>query len=303
MAVIDLRPLVGETVVVYFGGSAGSIDALTFGNALIAFVDAARAVNEVVYPGDEIEIRLEAQADGSFKAQLRRVRKGLPGFLGRGAENLFWTFVGAAIMYAVVGDQRPRIELRTDEVIIETGKDRLIVPREVHDKMPNVQRSPEVRANLNHTFRIIQKDQAVKSFGMLHRLESRADENSPLMIPREDFSMVIEKSAVPLEQTEKIRLRQVEARLIILKAWVNGANRKWMFEWNGVPISAPIKDELFLQRVRNHEQLFGSRDALDVELTFKQNFVDSLGVYENDPNSFVIKRVIKPVPRALQARL
>ena len=303
MAVIDLRPLAGDTVVVYFGGPPGSIDALTFGNALIALVDTANAVNELVFPGDDIEIRLEAQADGSFKALLRRTRKGLPGFLGRGAENLFWTFVGAAITYVALGDQRPKVDIKTDEVIIETGKDRIIVPREVHEKMPNVQRSPEVRASVNQTFRIIQKDQAVESFGMLPRLEPPADKPLPFVIPREDFLAAIEKSAVPPEQIEKVRTRQVEARLIVLKAWVSGANRKWMFEWNGVPISAPIKDEEFLHKVRNHEYLFGSRDALDVELTFKQNFVPSLNVYENDTNSFVVKRVIRTVPRQVQAGL
>ena len=105
MPEIDLRPLAGDRVVVYFGGPPGSIDAVTFGNALLAFVDTAFAVNEVIDPGEAIEIVLEAQADGSFKTRLRKVRKGLPGFLGRGTENLLWTFVGAALMYALFGDR------------------------------------------------------------------------------------------------------------------------------------------------------------------------------------------------------
>jgi hypothetical protein len=70
-----------------------------------------------------------------------------------------------------------------------------------------------------------------------------------------------------------------------------------------VPLSAPVKDDTFLDRLANRDYLIGAGDALDVILTFKQNFVESLGVYENDPNSFVVKKVIKPVPRGVQARL
>ena len=300
MADIDLRHLSGDSAVIYFGGPRGSIDALTFANAVIALVDTARAVNEIVYPGEEIEIRLEAQADGSFKALLRRVRKGLPGFLARGAENLFWTFVGAAIAYAVLGDQKPKITINTDEVLVESGNDRIIVPREVHEKMPNVQRSPEVRSSVNQTFRIVQRDQGVTSIGITATLHDRSP---ALVIPRVEFDNIIKQTAVPPALIEKVRLREVQARLIILKAWLNHTNRKWSFEWNGVPVSAPIKDGQFLDQLGNREYLIGAGDALDVILMFKQNYIESLGVYENDPNSFVVKQVIKPIPRSVQTRL
>ena len=100
-----------------------------------------------------------------------------------------------------------------------------------------------------------------------------------------------------LPEQPKERIVKERARVVVLKAWLNHAKRKWSFEWNGVPISAPIADTEFLNKLDRREILFGSGDALDVEITFKQNYDSALGIFVNDPNSFVITRVIRPVPR------
>jgi hypothetical protein len=101
-----------------------------------------------------------------------------------------------------------------------------------------------------------------------------------------------------LEETPTGRVRKESARLVILKAWLNHAKRKWSFEWNGVPISAPIAGTDFLDRLDRREHLLGAGDALDVEITFKQNFDPALGVYVTEPNSYLVTRVIRPVPRS-----
>ena len=93
MTVIDLRSLEGDQVVIHFGGAITSVDAYTFANALIAFADTARAVNDVINPGQAIEIRLDAVGPGSFRAIVRRIQKGLGGFFSRGAQDVFWGIV------------------------------------------------------------------------------------------------------------------------------------------------------------------------------------------------------------------
>jgi hypothetical protein len=55
MAVIGLDRFFEDTIVVHFGGKAGSIDAYTFAEALIGFADTAYAVSSVIDPGQEIE--------------------------------------------------------------------------------------------------------------------------------------------------------------------------------------------------------------------------------------------------------
>ena len=40
-----------DTIVLHFGGSAGSIDAYTLAEALIGFADTARAISATIEPG------------------------------------------------------------------------------------------------------------------------------------------------------------------------------------------------------------------------------------------------------------
>lgn len=90
---------------------------------------------------------------------------------------------------------------------------------------------------------------------------------------------------------------------MILKAWFKPGARKWSFEWNGYPITAPIKDPEFWARLENREHLIGAGDALDVILTFEEVFVEEFGLYVADPNTYVIEKVIRPVPRSSQPNL
>ena len=300
---VDLRLLHGDSVVVYFGKADHRIDAYTFANALIAFTDTARSVNAVLNGGGDIEVVLEAVTEGSVRALLRRIQKGAPGFLADGAKTLFWTAVVMAILNPILSPpQKMEVIVNSDEVIVTDGSQRIIVPRAVHEAMGNVNRSPEVRANVARTYRALQGDPAITDFGLMPNTSTVAE--PPIFkVPQQDFPKAIQNLAVPPEVFEKTRTREENARLIVLKAWFNHSKKKWSFEWNGVPISAPIKDEKFLAAIENREHLFGNGDALDVLLTFKQNFDDALGVYKNDQNSYVVKEVIKPVPRAVQARL
>ena len=94
---IDLREFEGDQIVIHFGGSLTSVDAYTFANSLLAFADTIRAVNTVINPNQNIEVRLEAIGPGSFRAVIKRVKKGLGGLFSRGAEQVFWGIVAALI--------------------------------------------------------------------------------------------------------------------------------------------------------------------------------------------------------------
>jgi len=303
MADIDLRLLRGDTVVVYFGGKGHSVDAYTFANALIAIADTARSVNAVLYPGEDIEIILDGTEPGSFRARLRRIQKGAPGFFSRGAETLFWTAVGLVFLDPLLSPPpRVSISVNTQEVVIEDGDKTIIVPRYTYDAMANLRKSPDVQANVASAFKAMEGDSSLRDFGLAPDTTPKAA--PPVFtIPQEDFSGAVTRLAIPPEIIEKTRPREEKARVLILKAWLNHSSKKWSFEWNGVPISAPVKDDAFLNTLDSGENRLGAGDALDVVLTFKQNFVESLGVYETDPTSFVVKEVVKLVPRNVQARL
>ena len=194
-----------------------------------------------------------------------------------------------------------KITVKTDEVVIETGGDTIIVPRAVYDQMPMVRTNPEVQRNLSRTFQVIEEDHAIENFGLTPHLN---DPQPLVQVPRTEFPKLA--SMPPLIEEipgEKRRERTERARLVILKAWLVPGNRKWSFEWNGVPLSAPIKDDSFFDKLASHEILIGQGDALDVELKYEQDYDEGLGVYVNDVQTFQVMRVFAPVPRARQIRL
>lgn len=82
MATIDLRTTSdGDGFVIYFGGQPNEVDSYTFANALVAVADAFREINAQVNSGTALEVRLEALAAGSFKAQVKGLRKNLSSLL------------------------------------------------------------------------------------------------------------------------------------------------------------------------------------------------------------------------------
>jgi hypothetical protein len=302
MATVRLDAFSEDTIVLHFGGPEGTIDAYTLANALIGFADIAYAVNATIDPGQEIEIIVEATGPGSYRTVIRKLKKGFTGGVLSGiAGTILWNVVSNVIYDATLkgADPKPQIIVNTNEVIIKHGNDTIIVPRNVHDAAENAKKNPAVQTGLKKTFESLEADPRVTDFGITGSI---SDPHPLITIPRSDFPLVV-TPIVDIDEQPQERTRKERARLVILKAWLNHAKRKWSFEWNGVPLSAPIADKEFLDQLDRREHLLGSGDALDVELTYKQTFDSALGVYVNDPNSFVVTRVIRPVPREPQKRL
>lgn len=294
MTTFDFRRFENDYVVIHFGGSFSSVNAYTFAHSLIAFADTARAVNAAINPGQEIEIRLEAVGPGSYRAVVRRVKERVEGFFSRGAENVFWALVATVIWENVIrNDPGTNITINTDEVIIQTGKDKVIVPRKAYDQLPNVKSNPDVQRGVRETFETLKRDEAVENFG----ITSALDDRSPTVtIPRREFARLSEQP-INVESTEKRRKRKVRARIIISKAWLDHPRRKWTFQWNDVPISAPIRDEAFLETIARRDYLIGAGDALDADISYEQQYNEQLEMYENDPHSFAVEKVHKPITR------
>jgi hypothetical protein len=294
MAIISLGEFREDTIVVHFGGEFAGIDVYTFADSLIGFADTARAVSATIDPGQEIEIRVEATGPGSYRTVIRRWKKGYGGVLSHAAAAIFWGVV-ANVVYdnLIKNDPKPQIIINSDEVIYQIGTDTIIVPRSIYDSAQNAKKNPDVQDGLRRTFLPLQSNGNVTEFGLTTRLHDAV----PLVrVPRDAFTSITEP-AVITEDPQHERTRTETARLVILKAWLNHAKRKWSFEWNGIPISAPIIDRDFLDRIDRREYLIGAGDALDVTIVFKQTLDPILQVYINDPNSFVISKIIKPIPK------
>jgi len=295
MAAVTLGEFQDDSIVLHFGGATASIDADTFARSLLGFIETARAINAVVNPGQEIELRLEARGPGSYRAVVRRVKRDLGGFFSRGAEAVFWGIVATVIYEHVIkSDPHITVTINSNGATVEGGAESVFIPREIFDSAKNAEKDPAVRRGLRHTFEPLQQDQTVTEFGLIPRL---TDTLPTIKVPREIFQSFIEPIVIEEELPSLERVREESARLVILKAWLNHGNRKWAFEWNGVPISAPIADVGFLDKLQRREFKLGAGDALDAVVTYRQVLDSKLGVHVNDQNSFVISEVKAVVPR------
>jgi hypothetical protein len=276
-----------DRVVVHFGGQTNSIDAQTYALALLGFTATAKAVNAVINPGQEIEIWVEADGSGSYRTWVRKVHKGLGGFFSEGYKAVFWGIIGTLIYdHFIKNEPNIQVQINTDEVIIARGTDRVVIAQ-------NAKKDLEVQKGLERTFAPLEANPSVTDFGLT---QSMSDAKPSIQIPRESFQLYIRQPGLISAAPESERIRSETARVLIIKAWLNHKKRKWAFEWNGVPISAPIADEAFLDKIAARKYLIGHGDALDVEITFKQTFNTRLGVYQNDEQSFVIAKVIDVIP-------
>jgi hypothetical protein len=181
------------------------------------------------------------------------------------AGTILWNVVSSVIYDATLkgADPKPQIIINTTEVIIKHGNDTIIVPRTVHEASENAKKSPAVQKGLKKTFESLEADPHVTEFGITCSI---ADPRPLFTIPRSEFPLVV-TPIVDIEEQPQERTRKERARLVVLKAWLNHSKRKWSFEWNGVPLSAPIADKEFLDQLDRREHLLGSGDALDVEIT------------------------------------
>lgn len=297
MGVVDLRKFDDDQIVIHYGGELTSVDAYTFGNSLVAFADTLRALNASLNPGQSIEVRLDAVGAGSFRAKIRRMKKGFGGFFSRAPENLFWSMFTLLVLQPTLQEQGQSTTVYDDRVEIRQGDDVIIVSREAFSQLPNVRSNPDVQRNLQRAFQVIEEDEAIENFGVTPKL----DDKDPLVqIPRDDFANLAAMPEIAAGDGSKRRpFKQENVRLVILKAWLKGGSkRKWQFEWNGVPISAPITDQEFLGRMDRHEQLIGSGDAIDATLEFYQNFDENIGTWTNDANSYQVTSVHRYLSRS-----
>jgi len=285
--ITTLEKLEGDTIVLCFGGVFSSINANIFARSLIGFVQTARAISDTIDPDDEIEFRLETMADGSFRAVVKKIQNHAGGFLGRGAENVFWGIVGAVIYNQFVGSD-PKIYVTTtaNEVVVESGAQRVVVPRNVYDAARNAEKVPAVQQGLRETFSPLLEDASITDFGLTQSISAE-----PLFkIPRSHFPVFGDETRV-VEIPTAERMKSARANLVILKAWLNHSNRKWTFDWNGMLVSAFIEDVKFLDKLQRREFKIGAGDALDAVLVYKETFLNSVGTFVIDHNSFVVTEV------------
>ncbi len=130
MREIDLRQF-DDIFYLYFGVDQHHVNAETLAKSLLNFTEGLKRTENIVNVGHELEIIVETLENGSFKVKLRQVRKSLNNvFSKQNLTALGISLLAAAIWDFATPDKEINIIVNTNEYIIETEKERIILPRE-----------------------------------------------------------------------------------------------------------------------------------------------------------------------------
>jgi hypothetical protein len=275
MNVVDVSKF-EDSVVIHFATEGPRINAYTLASTLVAVADAAKAANSSLNLGYDIEIVVEAIGPGSFRVNIKA--------LYSAARNLFSKEVVTALAISVIAnyiyeralsvDHSVRVVVNTDEVVIETNGERIIVPRNVYDATRRAEKNPHFVRAVARTFEAVATDEKVTGFGLVPRMDSPPPE---ITIPREIIGKL--SFDVPEDPTNRVIVEQCE--LQIVKAILERGHRKWEFMWRGIKISAPITCDRFYEEFFAHQITIAPGDSLKVRLAIKQVRDDMTGIYSN----------------------
>lgn len=280
--------------IIYFGGRLKRVNAYTLASSLVSIADTVKAANSIINPGYEVEVVVEAFAEGSFKARVRAIYNGISSNIFS-TDNLKNIALGVVVSYVyqhtLAPDQVVNIIVNTDEVIMEQDGNKIIVPREVHDYAQKVEKSDKFVQSIGKTFEALERDKDIESFGFTPNL---SNEIPLISVPRSKFSLLSNAPSVEENQRSVIEI----AELYILRAILDRGNRKWEFVWRGIKISAPVLDEKFYDDFFAHKITIAPGDSIEVKLKIYQLRNNDTGIFTNE--RYEVIEVRRHVPRLKQ---
>ena len=295
MKVVDISAF-KDSVALHFETNDHEINAYTLASILSSIADAAKAANSSINIGCEIEIVVEALGQGSFRAKIKALYKE--------GKNLFSSqlvkevIIGIIINYiydrTFASDNNVKIEIHTDEVVIEKGDEKIVVSRNVHDATREAEKNPKFTQAMDKTLNAIVQDTNIEGIGFVQDI---GDPKPDIIISRES---IIEGSGIVADE-EGSRIITELVELKILKAILERSRKKWGFMWRGVKISAPVTDMQFYNRFCARDITIAPGDSLHVTLQIKQIKDDDTGVYVN--KSYEVVEVHEHIPASKQAKL
>ena len=295
MRVLEIKHF-QDCVVLHFETEGKRINAYTLASTLVSIADAAKAANDTINPGYDVEIVVEAFGPGSFRAKLTAVY--------RKHHNLFSQQIALALVIGILGNyiyertlatkNGVKVQIFTDEVIIEQGDERIVIPRNVYDATRQVEKEPRFVNAMSRTFQAIAQDSEVKSFGLVKEL---SDPPPELVVSRE---AIIQLATTTMPEPDN-RVVSEMVDLQIIKAILERGVRKWEFMWRGVKINAPITHLAFYDSFDAHRITIAPGDILRAKIAITQHLDAKTGIYTNV--NYEVVEVFEHIPRLRQSDL
>jgi len=285
-----------DSVVLYFDTSNTRINAYTLASTLVSIADAAKAANSSINAGHDIEIVVEAIGEGSFKAKISAIYND--------SKNIFSSQLVAGVVIGLLSnyiyervlsvDDSIKVIINSDEVIIEKGDEKIVVPRNIYEATREAEKNPKFVQAIDRTFQAIEKDPNIKGFGLSDSMDSG---KPTIILPRKNIIL----ASGEVHEVEGVRVVPETVELQIIKAILEKGKRKWEFMWRGIKISAPIISQSFYNEFFNHSITIAPGDSLEVKLEIKQVRDEDTGIYVN--KSYQVVEVYNHIPRLKQSHI
>lgn len=285
-----------EEVVLHFGGERTKINAYTLASTLVSLADAIKEANAILNPGYEVEVLVEAFAEGSFRAKVKTTYKGLKNLFNANRLEAIAIGILTSFIYqhTLSPDDTVKVFVDETQVVIEQGDKKIIIPKNIYEAQKEVEKSEKFRRSISNTFEVIEKDNNITSFGFTKNL---SDIDPDILISRERFGLL----SAPFEPVDSQREIQEIADLQIKRAILERSKRKWEFIWRGIKISAPVLDNKFYDDFFAHKITVAPGDSLEAVLKIYQSRDDDTGIYIN--TKYEVVEVNKHLPRQAQAEI
>lgn len=284
-----------DRFVLHFETPRREVSAYALASALVGLADAVREANAVVNPGYRVEVVVEALSEGSFRATVRTVfTMARDLFSKQAVQAIIWGIVAAHIYEkAIKTETPPKITVSDTLVVIEVGKDKIIVPKDVYEAKKQVEKSERFNGAIARVFEAAQSDPNVTGIA----LDEGRPDTPPVIIERDRFALF--RSEV--EGAENIREIVEITQLEISRAILERGRRRWEFFWRGFKIAAPILDERFFDQFFAHKITIAPGDALEVALRIVQERNADSGIFVNV--RYEIVEVLNHIPRLKQSAI
>lgn len=284
-------------LVLYFDAKDKTVNAYTLATALVSLADAAKEANRLINPGYEIEVIVTALESGSFKAVVKAVYTEAKNLFTAASLRAIILSVIAAMIYDKYFSQKTDITVNVspEYVIVATKDEKLVIPKDVYDAKELVSKSKRLASKIDAVMMSSDKDRNVNGIGVIGRGSSNVPE---IVIKKSDIEKTYKDSVLDepdIKENEEI------TNVEILRAILEESNRLWEFVWYGNKISAPVLDDQFYKKFRDHKIMIAPGDRFKVKMKIIQKKDKGSGIFIN--YKYEIIEVINHIPKIEEAKL
>ena len=243
---------------VQFIGPPGLIAVDTLVETLSGFSEALEVIGDIVDPAFELQVYVDSVAPGSVKigVKLKKRLKKLDSLAVAGTVvvGLFSNYLYDQIK----ADEKCNVVMTADKVTVQGDHCNLTINRQVYELAPKVEHNPKVAHGVKRALQAVKRDEAVRGVGVSRTPDAkpevfiervRFDDAIKRLTARAAFDYVTDQMASIPAIVHETRTQTIRTNLVILKAWLERGRRKWRSNWQGLKISASIKDPDFFDQL------------------------------------------------------